>query len=144
MRKPINWREAGIRYLLKRDNNICLLCDKPIRRNEGFDVDHIQEIKNNGDSNFDNRRIVHVGCHRRRYMRGHTKLPSARRIFSNTTYIDRISLTKDEIRQNILDQLNQGKTITSVAKGIGVSRLTVYRLLKRKPIEKPVLPPETQ
>jgi 5-methylcytosine-specific restriction endonuclease McrA len=61
--RELRWNRT---QLLRRDGNMCQLCQEPMTNMDEVTVDHIQPTSQGGTDRLDNLRLVHEGCNQER------------------------------------------------------------------------------
>lgn len=64
--------------VFERDEGVCGICHGPVDRDE-FDIDHVEPLALGGEHSYENVRVAHVSCNRRRGRRVALEVEAQRR-----------------------------------------------------------------
>ena len=61
------WKDIAINHLLNQQDNTCPYCKEKFTINGKIEIDHILHTRYGGKDTFDNLRILHAVCHKKRH-----------------------------------------------------------------------------
>ena len=120
--KSVDWKKIVVDSLYMRDLGVCRLCNKPLKNDQLFEIDHIVERYEGGEDTFQNLRLVHLTCHKMRHQTNRYELPIPKTpTMNNNGKMDYKKKIHIELLSHLQTALSEHRTLKEAAESVGVT-----------------------